>query len=157
MDFFLSLDNWVKISALIGTSVGVFYAIKNSKTKKVITPNINIGKIKIFNNNNFDKANRDTLNEGTFNFWIRIKDNPLFNSPNSFIQFCNNKNFDSIVLTILKEKTDLIIDITINNLKYNLNAGIGNMLKNDMVVTITWTQEEIILYLNASIVRKIVR
>ena len=97
------------------------------------------------------------MQPGTFNFWIRIQDNPLFNSPTSVIQFCNNKNFGSIALTVLKEKTDLIIDITINNLKYNLNVGIDNMLKNDMMVTITWTQKEINLYLNANVVKKVVR
>jgi len=121
MDSSLNLDTWVKISALIGTSVGVYYAMKNAKTSKIITPNINIGKIEIFNNN-IEKSKLDVLIEGTFNFWIRVKNNPLSRSPNSIIQFCNNKKFDSIALTILKEKTDLAIDLTINNIKYYLNA-----------------------------------
>lgn len=91
----------------------------------------------------------DLTNEGSINFWIRIRENPMFMNEDSNIAFMKENDIGGIKLTILKEKN--VLRVIQENIKYGiarLEADILKLLKKDMMVTITWNLDGVKLYLN---------
>lgn len=98
---------------------------------------------------------KDLKQEGSISFGIRIKDNPPFKEPESNINFMLNKDIGGILLTILKEKENLRIDI--DNQEYGKTKivyKITKYLKEDMIVFLTWKENIVKLYLNRKLVEE---
>lgn len=94
--------------------------------------------------------NNDLSTEGSVNFWIRLKENPSFKDPNTNIIFMNEQDVGNVQITVVKEKSTL--RIIVNNLKIGISEIATNIAKkssSDMMVTITWTQDNVTLFLNA--------
>lgn len=98
----------------------------------------------------------DLTKEGTITFEILIKNNPQFKNPDSNINFMYNKNVGGVLLTFLKEKENLKVEIEnpsygklrlINNISTLLDKGI-------MVVSLTWKESSVKLYLNGELVEE---
>ena len=96
---------------------------------------------------------KDLKQEGSISSWIHIKDNPPFKDIESNINFILNKDIGGLLLTILKEKENLRIDI--DNPEYGKAKIVHNItkyLKEDMMVALTWKENIVKLYLNGKLV-----
>lgn len=97
----------------------------------------------------------DLRKEGSLSFWIRIKDNPPFKDPKSNINFMLNKDISGLLLTILKEKEDLRIEIDNPDYgKIRIIHDISKYLNEDMMVALTWKENIVKLYLNGKLVEE---
>ena len=102
-------------------------------------------------------ANKQNLiNEGSINFWIRIKENPKFSHKDSYLKFIYRKFLGGIILSVLKEEEKLRIEI--ENPEYglfNISHDISQLLENDLMVTITWKENTASLYLNSELAEEV--
>lgn len=94
----------------------------------------------------------DLTNEGSLSFVIRLKENPHFKDPNSNVNFMLDKDIGGVIITILKEKEDL--KVAVDNRKYGKTRIIHNVtdyLNSDMMIALTWKEEDLKLYLNGEL------
>ncbi len=94
----------------------------------------------------------DLTKEGTLNFVISIKDNPQFKDPSSHINFMHNNNVGGVILTFLKEKEDLKVEIENPHYgKTRIIHDISGFLEKGMMVSLTWKENLVKLYINGEL------
>lgn len=96
-----------------------------------------------------NNKNTDLTKEGSITFWVRIGQNPHFTNPETNINFMYESNVGGVLLTVLKERTSLRVEV--KNPKYGVSiieSDISKKLKEDMMVAITWAEKEAKLYIN---------
>ena len=94
----------------------------------------------------------DLTKEGTISFWVRVDQNPHFTIPDTNIKFMHESDVGGVLLTVLKERTSLRVEI--KNPKYGvaiMESDISKKLKEDMMVAITWAEKEAKLYINGKL------
>lgn len=94
----------------------------------------------------------ELAHEGTLSFWIRRDENIELNNPHSNIQFMQDKLYNGIKFTVLKEKT--FLRIIIQNPHYDeirFKVDISEKLLKDIMVHITWNNENTRLYINGQL------
>ena len=91
----------------------------------------------------------DLTKEGTISFVISIKDNPQFKNPDSNINFMHNNDVGGVLLTFLKEKENLKVEIDNPHYgKTRIIKDISALLEKGMMVSLTWKEDSIKLYIN---------
>lgn len=94
----------------------------------------------------------DLTKEGSISFWVRIDQNAHFTRPETNINFMHESNVGGVLLTVLKERTSLRVEI--KNPKYGVSimeSDISKKLKKNMMVAITWAEKEAKLYINGTL------
>ena len=94
----------------------------------------------------------DLTKEGSMSFWVRISQNPNFKNPETNIKFMHESDVGGLLLTVLKERTSLRVEI--RNPVFGvsiLESDISKKLKEDMMVAVTWAKKEAKLYINGEL------